>query len=157
MAGYAKCITLVPETSFTLPYSLYLLEFCMAKTSAVVIRFNEDEKDALRDLAQSYGISVSELMRRLAREAVSVGPSFFPEERKALAAATRQLSALGRNINQIARRVNSGQCQADPLSMEQIGQIKAEIANFGGIANRMKANAKERRVILRSAGRAKGL
>jgi len=147
----------MPETSFPcLIFSIYW-SFIMSKTTALMFRVTEDEKQALQKLAEKLGITISELMRRIARETISHGPSFFTFEHKAVSAMTRQLSALGRNINQIARRVNSGQCQADPLSQGQISELKTTVAEARAILISVLDNSRSRRVILRKTGRGKNL
>lgn len=127
----------------------------MAKTSALVFRVTDEEKAALKSLAEAAGVSVSDLLRRMARESISHGPDFFIEDRNLIIGMTRMLSSLGRNINQIARKVNSGQCKMDPLSEKKLGEISAAVQATRLTLKKTVENAKKRRVILRAAGRGK--
>jgi hypothetical protein len=48
-------------------------------------------------------------VRRLIREAITAGPDFFDDGVDELRIAHRELAAVGRNINQLARSANQGE------------------------------------------------
>src|SRR5215472_11402706 len=76
----------------------------------VHVRLNAEEESALGQLQSGLGARCrSELLRQLIREAVGQGPDLLKPELQAFSEAVRELTALGRNLNQIARALNKGQ------------------------------------------------
>jgi len=71
------------------------------------IRVTDAEKTALDKLAARYGVKRSALTRRLVREAIRGRANYFEDGVKELYSAHRELSAIGRNLNQIAARLNA--------------------------------------------------
>jgi antitoxin component of RelBE/YafQ-DinJ toxin-antitoxin module len=66
------------------------------------IRITEDEHSAFQAVAEASGLTVSEAVRHLVRQA-SDRLAIQADELDAIAAARRELSAVGNNLNQIAR------------------------------------------------------
>ncbi len=66
------------------------------------IRITEDEHAAFQAVAEANGLTVSEAVRHLVRQA-SDRLAIRADELDAIAAARRELSAVGNNLNQIAR------------------------------------------------------
>lgn len=66
------------------------------------IRITEDEHAAFQAVAEASGLTVSEAVRHLVRQA-SDRLAIQADELDAIAAARRELSAVGNNLNQIAR------------------------------------------------------
>ncbi|MCF6221741.1 MAG: plasmid mobilization relaxosome protein MobC [Robiginitomaculum sp.] len=123
----------------------------MSKTVSLSFRFNPAEKAALYKLAEQRGVSASVIVRRLVREAVFHGPTFFGDELSEIYKLRRELSAIGNNLNQIARRVHSGHCTVDPISLEM---IKTLLVNYKKVSRLMSAvlqASKFRRAILRKS------
>lgn len=77
-----------------------------AKTESLRVRVNPEEHAALQALAQSLDQKPSQVVRRLVREAITGGPEYFADELSELRAAHREIAAVGRNINQLARAAN---------------------------------------------------
>ncbi len=75
-------------------------------SDALRIRIHTDERIALGRLAKSLDEKPSRLVRRLVREAITQGPDFFDDGLAELRAAHRELAAVGRNINQLAKAAN---------------------------------------------------
>ena len=71
-------------------------------------RLREPEFQAWTDLVAKLGTTKSRLMRQLIREAVGVGPEALSGEFKEVHEAGRQVAALGRILNQLARHLNGG-------------------------------------------------
>lgn len=69
-------------------------------------RLSSAEVEALQRLAQEMGWSKSKYMAQLFRVHLSGEPRFSEREMLELRQATLQLSAMGRNINQVARALN---------------------------------------------------
>lgn len=77
-------------------------------TSAARLRLTPDEMAELKRLAAVQGVTVARLLRRAVREMITGGPDLFDDGLKALSETARQLAAAGRNLNQIAATLNSG-------------------------------------------------
>jgi len=121
----------------------------MAETISISIRLRAHEKKALFDLAEKRGVSASEVARRLIREAVYHGPTFFEDELKQVIALNREVAAVGRNLNQIARRVNSGEVKERPLTKKLIQQLAFNQKRCHDILHEMIKNSRFRRAALR--------
>jgi antitoxin component of RelBE/YafQ-DinJ toxin-antitoxin module len=67
------------------------------------IRITEDEHASFQTVAEASGLTVSEAVRHLVRQAISDRLAIQADELDAIAAARRELSAVGNNLNQIAR------------------------------------------------------
>jgi len=77
-----------------------------AKTSSLRVRVNPEEHAALQRLAKALNEKPSQVVRRLLREAITDGPEYFEDGLAEIRAAHRELAAVGRNINQLARTAN---------------------------------------------------
>lgn len=55
-----------------------------------------------------FALGKSDLLRRLVRASINVGPALSVENAKTLAATTKELRACGRNIAQIVKGINLG-------------------------------------------------
>ena len=93
----------------------------------VIARFSETEYQSYLKAAQQLGITRSRLMRHMAREFLGVGPDLFGPNLKTIDQGIYQLGALGRNLNQQMRAVNSGQMLTQPVDGILMGQIKEQL------------------------------
>ena len=73
------------------------------------------------------GLTASETLRRMAREAGGFGPTFDGETRNAVLDYAKQLRAIGVNINQIARILNSGRTPDYATLQAGIGRLTQEL------------------------------
>lgn len=121
----------------------------MVETISISIRLRAHEKKALFALAEKRGVSASEVARRLIREAVYHGPTFFDDDFREVSKLKREVSAVGRNLNQIARRVNSGEVTTNPLSKTMIQQLVANQQTCRDILHKIIMNSRFRRGALR--------
>ncbi len=62
----------------------------------------------LEEAALLFGVGKSDLIRRLTRAALDVGPALSAENAKTLTGAAKELRAIGRNIAQIVKGINLG-------------------------------------------------
>ena len=69
---------------------------------AVLVRLNEQEYAHLKQLSETTGLKMEPLVRQLI-----LGRELKPRPPENLAALLRQMSAMGNNINQIAKVANS--------------------------------------------------
>ena len=77
-----------------------------AKTSSLRVRVKPQEHAALQTLAKALDEPPSRVMRRLLREAITGGPDYFEDGLNEIRTAHRELAAVGRNINQLAKAAN---------------------------------------------------
>jgi len=111
------------------------------------VRVDEDEKQAFTRLADRLGVKPSVLHRRLMKEAVDEGPEVFEKELAALLDANVQLSAIGRNINQIARAINQGAIVVEPIDSRDLeGVISAVDAQKEAVRRMIKRARSKRRI-----------
>lgn len=73
------------------------------------IRLREEEWAALQQFAATLGQTPSRILRRLIREAITGGPDYFKDELLGVARMSRELAAIGRNLNQLAKAANRGE------------------------------------------------
>ncbi len=78
-----------------------------AKRQLVVFLAREDFAH-LEAACLAFGIGKSELVRRLIRASVDIGPALSLEDGKKLAPLGKELRAIGRNIAQIVKGINHG-------------------------------------------------
>ena len=78
-----------------------------AKRQLVVFLAREDFAH-LEAACLAFGIGKSELVRRLIRASVDIGPALSLEDGKKLAPIGKELRAIGRNIAQIVKGINLG-------------------------------------------------
>ena len=76
------------------------------RSESLRFRVRPAERAALQRLAEEVGCKPSELLRRLLREAITGGPAFFQDGLSELRTTHRQLAAVGRNLNQLAKQAN---------------------------------------------------
>lgn len=87
------------------------------------VRVHRSEREALKRLADSLDQKSSRILRRMIREAITGGPDFFDDGLAELREAHRQLAAVGRNINQLARAAN----RDDPIVPSELRSELAEV------------------------------
>src|SRR3954470_1189742 len=92
------------------------------------IRLNESENHAVIELAKSQGEKTrSRIIRKMIREAVGEGPDLLKDDLNGVREAVRQVAALGRNINQISRAVNSGQAGGLTLDSQLLNAVARQV------------------------------
>ena len=92
-------------------------------------RLSEPEAQAFRAFCDNHNLSVTEAMRRMARGAAGLGPTFSGEGHSQIVELTRQVRAVGVNLNQAVHHMNAGHAfPADEMRswlQETLGVIKA--------------------------------
>ena len=78
------------------------------RSGVVHVRLHQDEAVALKRLAAKLDQTQSRVLRRLIREALTGAPDYFKDELVDLRRMVRELAAIGRNLNQLARAANQG-------------------------------------------------
>ena len=72
------------------------------------VRMSEEEHALFGEFCRSLDVTPSEALRRLARSAALLGPTFSDEARAEVIALTRQMRAVGNNLNQAVHHMNAG-------------------------------------------------
>lgn len=90
------------------------------------IRLTAGEYAALHDLADAVGFSVNRWTVALIRAQLTATPQFGDAELAALAASNTRLAAIGRNLNQIARALNTHEL-VEPYRFKLLEILKTEI------------------------------
>ena len=108
-------------------------------------RLSEPEAQAFRVFCDNHNLSVSEAMRRMARGAAGLGPTFSGEGHSQIVELTRQVRAVGANLNQAVHHMNAGQAfPADEMRSwleETLGVIKALDTLYSSLAGRARSRA----------------
>ncbi len=103
------------------------LEPRAARSIVYGVRLREQEAAALRRIADQVQEPPSRLIRRLIREAVTGGPDFFDDDKIELRRLSREMNAIGRNLNMLVRSIHRGE-QVAPADLRQV--IDAARAQF---------------------------
>jgi hypothetical protein len=78
------------------------------KTVGLRVRLSRQEHADFKSFCQQNDLTPSEATRRLIREAARLGPTFSGAARAEIVLLTRQLRAVGVNLNQAVHHVNAG-------------------------------------------------
>ncbi len=124
------------------------------RSEALRFRVRGDEREALKRLAKSLNRKPSEVLRRLVREAVTGGPDFFDDGLDELRAAHRELAAVGRNINQLAKAANRDKPVVSAELRGELADVKARVEDVAGVYRGAVERARRRTVKPLREGRA---
>ncbi|MEO8244752.1 MAG: DUF6290 family protein [bacterium] len=112
----------------------------------VTVRLTEDERAAFQMVAKANGLTVSEAIRHLVKQASGL-LALQADEVSALAAARRELSSIGTNLNQLARLGASGKLKWNPGDSGLLRKVQGSVDDL----------AEEMVALLAAAGRPAGL
>lgn len=87
-------------------------------------RLNQSEKKLLKKRATEEGVSESFIVLQQLKIFLTQEPHFTKNEIQALRNATRYISALGRNLNQIARAINRKEFNNEKINEFEINELK---------------------------------
>jgi hypothetical protein len=96
-------------------------EVSKRKEKVAHIRFSPAEFDALEAAARAAGMTVSGFVRSLSMEGAGVRPFLEEGDRLVLGLLADGMRAIGGNLNQIARAINTGRM---PVCNDVAGSIK---------------------------------
>ncbi|TYR33572.1 MobC family plasmid mobilization relaxosome protein [Mesorhizobium microcysteis] len=96
-------------------------EVSKRKEKVAHIRFSPAEFDALEAAARAAGMTVSAFVRSLSMEGAGVRPFLGERDRLVLGLLAEGMRAIGGNLNQIARAINTGRA---PTEGDVVGSIK---------------------------------
>lgn len=92
----------------------------------LTVRLALEERAALQMAAEAHGLTVSEAMRHLVRQASGL-LALRSDEQAALAAARRELSSVGTNLNQLARLGAGGRLKWNPGDSVLLRKVLARV------------------------------
>ena len=92
----------------------------------LTVRLSLEERAALQAAAEAHGLTVSEAMRHLVRQASGL-LALRSDEQEALAAARRELSSVGTNLNQLARLGASGRLKWNPGDSDLLRKVLGRV------------------------------
>ena len=95
------------------------------------VRLTAGEDAVLHEVARAQNITVSDLLRRFIHAGVGLGPLVDGNDRKLLRAVRAELNAIGVNLNQIARAMNTGLVPPNKLLGERLGELKEGLVHLG--------------------------
>ena len=109
------------------------------RNDRISFRVTKEEKKKLQEMAQEYGVTESEFLRRQIRQR----PSDYPEIKLLMGHLINEINHVGVNINQIVKRNNAGfYDERDKVRLEAYmrkicdelheGLAKIEVGKFGG-------------------------
>ncbi|PWB89107.1 hypothetical protein C5688_17555 [Methylocystis sp. MitZ-2018] len=78
------------------------------KTRFIGFRVDEKEAAAFLSFCEARNLTTTEALRRMVRAASDMGPTFDGEGRVEVVELTRQLRAIGVNLNQAVHHMNAG-------------------------------------------------
>lgn len=91
------------------------------RTNAVLVRLTDKEKKHLQRQAANAGLKMEPLIRKLI-----MGADIQPRPPDNIAQLIREINAVGNNINQIAKKVNTESCVSQ-AQLEEILHLLGEI------------------------------
>lgn len=99
------------------------------RNRVVRLRLSETEWLLLSAVCAEKRSTMSAVLRRAARAAGGLGPSFEGTTRRAIVEQSRQLRAIGVNLNQIARVLNAGKVPPDAQIRKVINPLIAAVTD----------------------------
>lgn len=96
-------------------------------TRQVSFRLTPSEYAALATRAKTEGYRPTHWLKAMIRVQLTRQPSLSDPERQAVAHSTKQLLALGRNLNQIARALNKAPTQQAAVRLELLTDLSTRI------------------------------
>ena len=95
--------------------------------SRVTVRTSAFILSAAQSRAQSQGMALSRWIASLMQSNLSTHPVLTDTEVHAVQTTTRELAALGRNINQIARALNEAPFQTERVRLDSLAELSDKI------------------------------
>jgi len=105
------------------------------KTRPIVFRATEYECEKLDELVTQYNsrekntgrINRNQLLQAAVRNLVGLGPEFLNPEIQALKETNRYLLGIGRNVNQLVKKIHQGELEADAFTEKYLKTIAAYV------------------------------
>jgi predicted DNA-binding protein len=111
-----------------------------SRAARLYVRLYPDDRLVLAERATARGMPAATYLAVLARSHLRNLPPLPEAERRAFERGVAELSAIGRNVNQIARRLNQGGVPAGPRREDLAQFIKVCTALLGHFKATLRAN-----------------
>lgn len=112
------------------------------QSNRIEIRLDQSDLEPLQDRAQAEQMTVNGYIRFLVQNAVAQEPLLTTREVEALYQSNAQLLRIGRNINQIAKSLNTSNPTA--LSVQELKKLQEQIADHTEKVGRLVSASFER-------------
>jgi hypothetical protein len=128
----------------------------MAKTEAARFRATEQELikldetiDARNELKASENPAAkptnrNKVLQTLVRNFAGLGPAFLSDELKELQESNRRLLGIGRNLNQVVKRIHSGEVSADVLTQRYLEELSEYVRETKESVDKLVEHNKKR-------------
>ncbi len=95
------------------------------KTQPLVIRITQKEKETLEEVCIKLigNPNKSRLVRKIIREYIYQKPDLLEHELEEFRNCIRNLTGISRNLNQITKKINSGEFKPDILTKNKIDHL----------------------------------
>ncbi|MDR3383930.1 plasmid mobilization relaxosome protein MobC [Cupriavidus basilensis] len=98
-------------------------------TERVTVRLAAFLRDAAQERARTCGMALSRWVAALVQTNITGLPVLTEAELVVVLAANRELAAIGRNINQIARNLNEAFGETERVKLEKLQELAAAITS----------------------------
>ena len=112
------------------------------QSNRIEIRLDQSDLEPLQERAQAEQMTVNGYIRFLVQNAVAQEPLLTTREVEALYQSNAQLLRIGRNINQIAKSLNTSNPTA--LSVQELKKLQEQIAEHTEKVGRLVSASFER-------------
>jgi len=109
-------------------------------------RLTEVEFWTLFKHAAQLGITRSRFLRKCLREGMGQGPDPFKEDFETLHELAMQLGAIGRNFNQLVRRLNSNESVDDSELLRTVSQVRIKTEQASQTLRTLILHARDRQI-----------
>jgi hypothetical protein len=117
------------------------------RTAIVHLRLSAEENAALMAVCAARKVTVSEGLRRLAREAGGLGPTLEGTEAEAIEALTERMNAIGDSLDQAVRAINVGRLPDGGLFRDVLTGLAGALREAHGIYAGLCRKAQLRRTM----------
>ena len=89
-------------------------------------------------------INRNQVLQALTRRFVGLGPSFLTDELLELKEANRRLLGIGRNLNQVVKKIHTGEVSADTLTQHYLEEVAAYVRVTKASVDKLVAHSQKR-------------
>lgn len=94
------------------------------------VKLTPTERAALQAKAEAVGLTLHGLMVKVVREIIGAVPELLNDDVDALGDANAQAQAIGRNLNQLVRAVNTGRAIGVKVDREYLDLVAERVAGI---------------------------
>ena len=98
-----------------------------ASKTRLTVRLPRYVRHAASELAKTRGLAISSWIASLVQSQVAATPVLTADELEIVDASNRELAAVGRNINQIARALNEAHFQVERVRLDRLAYLAEKI------------------------------